>query len=59
MPFAQQSVRPFNMTNTIAIWLGLVITALLAADYIYYDWANTLFLLRKFMELIEWLAFWR
>jgi hypothetical protein len=47
------------MTNTIAIWLGLIITALLATDYVLYDWANTLFLLRKFMELIEWLAFWR
>lgn len=59
MPFAQQAVRPITMTNTIAIWLGLIITALLATDYVLYDWANTLFLLRKFMELIEWLAFWR
>ncbi|WP_199910655.1 hypothetical protein [Loktanella sp. Alg231-35] len=47
------------MTNTIAIWLGLIIAALLATDYVLYDWANTLFVLRKFMDLIEWVAFWR
>lgn len=47
------------MTNTIAIWLGLIVAALLAIDYALYDWANTLFLLRKLMDLIEWLAFWR
>jgi hypothetical protein len=47
------------MTNTIAIWLFCVIAALLGYDYYQYDWANTVFLLRKFLELVEWLAFWR
>lgn len=47
------------MTNTIAIWLALIIGALLAFDYFQYDWANTVFLLRKFIDLIEWLAVWR
>jgi hypothetical protein len=23
------------------------------------DWANSLFLARKFAELLEWVAFWR
>jgi hypothetical protein len=47
------------MTNTIALWLALIIGALLAFDYFQYDWANTVFLLRKFIALIEWLAVWR
>ena len=47
------------MTNTIAFWLALLIAALLATDYFFYDWANTVFLLRKFLALIEWMAFWR
>ncbi len=47
------------MTNIIALWLALIIAALLAFDYFQYDWANTVFLLRKLLELIEWLAFWR
>ncbi|MFT6073226.1 MAG: hypothetical protein ACJAZ1_000132 [Yoonia sp.] len=47
------------MTNTIAIWLALIFAALLAVDYLLYDWANTVFLLRKLIALIEWLAVWR
>jgi len=47
------------MTNKIAVWLFLIIVALLAVDYLRYDWANTIFLLRKFLQLIEWTAFWR
>jgi hypothetical protein len=47
------------MTNTIALRLALIIGALLAFDYFQYDWANTVFLLRKFIALIEWLAVWR
>jgi hypothetical protein len=47
------------MTNKIAIWLFLIIVALLAFDYHQYEWTNTVFLLRKFLQLMEWLAFWR
>ena len=47
------------MTNIIAFWLGLLIAALLATDYFFYDWSNTVFLLRKLLALIEWVAFWR
>ena len=47
------------MTNIIALWLVLLIAAFLAFDYFAYDWANIVFLLRKLLELIEWLAFWR
>jgi hypothetical protein len=47
------------MTNKLAIWLALIIAALLAVDYSRYDWANTVFLIRKLIDLIEWMAFWR
>ncbi|KQI73122.1 glyceraldehyde-3-phosphate dehydrogenase [Loktanella sp. 5RATIMAR09] len=47
------------MTNTIAVLLGLFLVALLGFDYLQYDGANALFLSRKFVELIEWMAFWR
>ncbi|EDM71369.1 hypothetical protein RAZWK3B_14149 [Roseobacter sp. AzwK-3b] len=47
------------MTDRIALFLGAIVAALLIADYAYFDWANTLFLARKMLLLIEWLAFWR
>ena len=47
------------MTNTIAIWIAILIAAFLGYDYYQHDWANTVFLLRKLIALIEWLAFWR
>ncbi len=47
------------MTNKIAIFLGLVITAGLLWDFISNDGDASFFLARKTVELIEWLAFWR
>ena len=47
------------MTNTIAIGIALLLAAFFAIDYSQYDWANTIFLLRKLTALIEWMAFWR
>lgn len=47
------------MSNKLAILLGLSIVAALAYDAVYHEWANSLFLARKMVDLIEWLAFWR
>lgn len=47
------------MTNTIAIWLFLLIAAALFADYWFQGMEGLIFLAGKFSELIEWLAFWR
>ena len=47
------------MTNSLALGLGAIIFAALALDYTLFDWSNTVFLGRKLIELIEWLAFWR
>lgn len=47
------------MTNQIAITLAAAILALLIADWQMADLSNSLFLARKFAELLEWVAFWR
>jgi hypothetical protein len=48
-----------GMTNSIAIGLAIVILALLALDWQLAGFDNSLFLARKFNELLEWIAFWR
>ena len=47
------------MTNPLAIVLGLVILGGLAADVMLNNSGNVIFLSKKLLELIEWLAFWR
>ncbi|EBA11679.1 hypothetical protein [Roseobacter sp. CCS2] len=47
------------MTNKLALIIGIIIAALFAVDFVQYDWANTVFLMRKLTALIEWIAFWR
>lgn len=47
------------MTNRIAIAIGLIMAAFLVVDSFVFGWANTLFLAKKFADLIEWMAFWR
>ncbi len=47
------------MNTQIAVSLGLVIVGLLIVDSVLYDWDNSIFLMRKQSELIEYLAFWR
>jgi len=47
------------MTDRIAVFLALVILALLAVDAVFFDWAYSLQLAIRFSHLLEWLAFWR
>ncbi len=47
------------MTNTLTIWIAVIVAGLLAADAVLFDWSNSLFLGRKFADLLWWLAFWR
>jgi hypothetical protein len=47
------------MTNKISIWLALVILGFLALDYFYLDLNTPLFLGRKLLAMIEYIAFWR
>ena len=47
------------MTNRLAIWLLLLLAGLLVLDGLAQDSAGTIFLGRKFMELLQYLAIWR
>lgn len=47
------------MTNTIALFLGLFLIAGVGLDLLANDGAALTFLARKFLRLVEWVAFWR
>ncbi|WP_204318759.1 hypothetical protein [Pseudooceanicola aestuarii] len=47
------------MTNSIAIAIAILVGGLLAADFVLSGSAGTLFALKKFSDLLEWVAFWR
>lgn len=46
------------MTNRIAIGLALTVVALIALNFAM-GWSAHIFLGRKFVALVEWLAIWR
>jgi hypothetical protein len=45
------------VTNRIALFLGLAIAALIAAD-LALGTGGLLFLARRFLALLDWMAFW-
>ncbi len=47
------------MTNSLAIWLVLIILAAFGVDYVLFDFSASIFLGRKGVDLLQWLAFWR
>ncbi len=47
------------MTNTIALGLALLILAIFAADFLWFDGVLPVFLGQKMLELTEYVAFWR
>ena len=47
------------MTNRIALALGAMILLALGYDLLLDDMAGLLFLARKMLDLIDYLAFWR
>ena len=47
------------LTNRIALWIGLILLAAGIADFALNGGAATTFLMRKFLDMIEWVAFWR
>jgi hypothetical protein len=46
------------MTNTIALYLGLVVLAALGLDIFLNDARALVFLLQKLVHLIEYVEFW-
>lgn len=47
------------MTNTLALWIGAIILALFAVDYLFFDWALLVSFMKLLLDLIEYIAFWR
>ncbi len=47
------------MTNTIAFWLVVIILVGFGLDYLLFDSAGGIFLGRKGLDLLQWVAFWR
>ncbi len=47
------------MTDRIAFILGCMILAAIGADLSLNDGSALMFVLRKFADMVEWLAFWR
>ena len=47
------------MTNAVAFWLAALIVGFLALDLFVLGWEVPLFLGRKFLALLEYIAFWR
>ncbi|MEZ5913161.1 MAG: hypothetical protein R3D84_13875 [Paracoccaceae bacterium] len=47
------------MTNRIALVLGLFVLAFLAVDLVVFGGGGTIAVLRLFIDLIDFAAFWR
>lgn len=47
------------MTNTIAIWLGLIIIAIFALDFFVFGWDLPHMVLRGIVMATNKVAFWR
>jgi hypothetical protein len=47
------------MTNRIALWLIIILAGAILADFTLNDGQALFFLARRFLNLIEWVAFWR
>jgi RNA-binding protein YlmH len=47
------------VSDRIALTLGLIVTAAIFGDIFLNDGRAMLFLLTKFADMVEWLAFWR
>lgn len=47
------------MTNTIAIVLAGLVVGGLVVDIVFFGGETLLFLGRKFLDLLTWVAFWR
>lgn len=47
------------MTNRIALGLGAAIVGLVLVDLLLFGTEHLVFLGKKILELIEWIAFWR
>jgi hypothetical protein len=56
---AQGQAGKGSMTNTIALYLGIVILGALGLDIFLNDGQALVFLVRKLVGFIDYVAFWR
>lgn len=47
------------MTDRIAVYLALIILVLLVGDFFAFQGEGTVFLMQKFLRLVDWVEFWR
>ena len=47
------------MTNQIALYLAALLALAIGADLIFNGGVADMFMMRKFVDLVEWVAFWR
>lgn len=47
------------MTNRIAVYLGAFLIGLILVDVLVFGTEHIVFITKKLLELIEWMAFWR
>lgn len=47
------------VTDGLALWIGIVIVGVIAADLFVFGWDLHVFIGRRLDELIEYVAFWR
>lgn len=47
------------MTNRLSLILGALLISAIVADAVLFEWAYSVFLARKFADLLWWLSFWR
>ena len=47
------------MTDHIALWLAAVLAVLIGADFVLTGGGTLVFLARRFLDLMDWVAFWR
>lgn len=46
------------MTNRIAIVLGLILLGAATLDFFFFGFEHLVFLGKKLIDLIDWMAFW-
>ncbi|NIY73335.1 hypothetical protein HCZ30_12945 [Marivivens donghaensis] len=47
------------MSNKVAIWIAVLALLAIAVDNFYYGGSGIFFLMRKFIDLIDYFQFWR
>ena len=47
------------MTDRVALWLAGILAVLIGADIALNGGGTLLFLARKFLDLMDWVEFWR